>query len=105
TEYLAWAPHRPDVCERPGRRPRSYKPLERFGGMRHALVAAGIIEQTGARYAASGRVLPLFFRYDESEILNALVTVARDLGHSPRTVEYERVRQRLNKAARQTGHL
>jgi hypothetical protein len=31
TEYLAWA-RRPDVRERPGRRPRSYEPFERFGG-------------------------------------------------------------------------
>jgi hypothetical protein len=42
TEYLGWA-HRPDVRERPGRRPRSYKVFERLGGFRTALTAAGLL--------------------------------------------------------------
>jgi hypothetical protein len=38
-EYFGWA-RRPDVRDRPGQRPLSFGPLERFGGLRTALVAA-----------------------------------------------------------------
>jgi Homing endonuclease associated repeat len=104
TEYLAWA-HQPDVLERPGRRPRSYKPLERFGGMRSALAAAGVIGEGEVRYAVSGRVLPLRFAYSDSEITDALVKVADRISGSPRPADYERIREELNEALRADGEL
>lgn len=94
TEYLRWA-RRPDVRERPGRRPLSYKPFERFGGIGKALVAAGVISKNGGRYAANGRVIPSGYRYDDQDIIDALLMVARRLGRSPRPSEYERERQRI----------
>lgn len=94
TEYLRWA-RRPDVRERPGRRPCSYKPFERFGGLGPALVAAGVISENGVRYAVNGRVLPSCYRYDDQDIIDALLVVAQRLGRSPRPAEYQRERQRI----------
>jgi hypothetical protein len=94
TEYLAWA-RRPDVRQRAGRRPTSYRPLERFGGIRKALEAAGVVGEREAAYSADGRVLPLRYRYDDADIRNALVTVAQRLGRSPRPSEYQHERQRV----------
>jgi Homing endonuclease associated repeat len=102
TEYLGWA-HRPDVCERPGRRPRSYKVFERMGGLRAALAAAGLLDESEARYAANRRVLPSRYRYHDEDITKALQTVARPLGRSPRPREYEDQRHRLTQEALSRG--
>jgi len=95
TEYFQWA-RRPDVRERPGRRPLSFQPFMRFGGLRAALVAAGVIGENGARYAANGRVLPLRYRYRNDDITGALLMVAARLGRSPRPAEYQMERQRIH---------
>ena len=94
TEYLGWA-HRPDVRERPGRRPLSYGPFERFGGLRAALAAAGLLSEGEARSASNGRVLPSRYRYHDEDITNALQTVTRLVGRSPRPREYQDQRRRL----------
>jgi hypothetical protein len=96
TEYFAWA-GRPDVRERPGRRPRSYRPFERLGGIRNALEAAGIIAKGESRYSANGRVLPLRFRYSDNELADTVSAVARRLGHSPTPGEYDHERQRIHR--------
>lgn len=48
--------------ERPGRRPLSYKPFERLGGLRAALTSAGLLSESDAlslrRRVAVGRVRP-----------------------------------------------
>lgn len=102
TEYFQWA-RRPDIRERLGRRPHSFRPFERFGGLRAALVAAGVIEENGARYAANGRVLPLRYRYLDEDISSALVMVAQRLGRSPRPAEYQQERQRIADELRPKG--
>ena len=57
---------------RPGRRPRGYRPFERLGGFRAALVKAGVIEPDEARYASNGRVIPASYAYEEHEMRDAL---------------------------------
>ena len=95
-EYLQWA-KRPDVADRPGRRPLSYHPFERLHGLRNALLQAGVISANQARYAADGRLLPLRYAYSEQEMKDAILVVARRLGRSPRPMEYEHERQRIYK--------
>lgn len=104
TEYFGWA-RRPDVRDRPGRRPSSFKPFERFGNFRRALIAAGVIGENEARYSANGRILPLRFRYSDSEISSALLMVARRLGRSPRPEEYRHERQRIYDEAMAKGEI
>ena len=94
TGYLGWA-RRPDVRERSGRRPVSYKPFERFGGFRNVLVAAGLLDDEGARYAVNGRALPLRYAYTAEDISNALQLVATRLKRSPRPSDYQKERLRL----------
>ena len=104
TEYFRWA-KRPDVRERPGRRPTSFKPFERFGGLRNALIASGVLAHNGARYALNGRVLPSRYRYSDEDILEALRAIAERLGRSPHPRHYERERLRLNNEAISTGEM
>lgn len=95
--YEQWA-RSPEVMARPGRRPTSYHPFERLGGFRNALLLAGVITENEARYAADGRLLPLRYRYTETDMRDALLEVAKKLGRSPRSGEYERERQRIYQA-------
>ena len=67
-EYLQWV-IRPDVMDRPGRRPRSYHPFERFGGLRGALLTAGVISESEARYTVDGRLMPLRYAFSEHELI------------------------------------
>lgn len=94
-EYFQWVV-RPDVLERPGRRPRSYHPFERFGGLRGSLLAAGVIDQTEARHTVDGRLMPLRYAFSEQELIDALTEVAKRLGHSPRRSEYQRLRAEIH---------
>jgi hypothetical protein len=102
TAYFGWA-RRPDVRERQGRRPLSYKPFERFGGIRSALVAAGVLGENEARHAVNGRLLPLRYAYSEQDICSALQLIAKRLGRSPRASEYEKERQRARAEWRASG--
>jgi hypothetical protein len=102
TQYLQWA-RRPDVRERPGRRPMSYKVFERFGGFPDASVAAGLVPAGGARVAANGRVIPSLYRYRDEDVTNALVTVAAVLNGSPSRRQYRRQRRLMIEASRQRG--
>ncbi|MGZ4315798.1 MAG: homing endonuclease associated repeat-containing protein [Gaiellaceae bacterium] len=98
TSYLLWA-RSPEVSDRPGRRPTSYRPFERLGGFRNALSQAGVISANEARYAADGRLLPLRYAYGEQEMKDAILLAAGDLGRSPRSREYDRERLRIYGAA------
>jgi hypothetical protein len=102
TAYFGWA-RRPDVRERQGRRPLSYKPFERFGGIRSALVAAGVLGENEARHAVNGRLLPLRYAYSEQDVCSALQLIAKRLGRSPRASEYEKERQRARAEWRASG--
>lgn len=104
TEYFGWA-RRPDVRDRLGRRPSSFKPFERFGNFRGALTAAGVIGENEARYSANGRILPLRYAYSDDDIGAALLTVARRLRRSPRPAEYHRERQRIYEDALVNGEI
>jgi hypothetical protein len=94
SEYMQWA-RRPDVIARPGRRFRSYRPLERLGGFREALVKAGVIQADEARFGADGRLLPTSYAYDEAEMKTALLLVADRLGKAPQAGEYQRERDAI----------
>jgi hypothetical protein len=98
SEYFQWVV-RPHVLERPGRRPRSYHPFERFGGLRGVLLAAGVISETEARHTVDGRLMPLRYAFSEQELIDALVRVAKQLGHSPRSSEYQRLRAEIHRKA------
>jgi Homing endonuclease associated repeat len=102
TQYLQWA-RRPDVRERPGRRPLSYQVFERFGGFPEACVAAGLVPAGGARVAANGRVIPSLYRYQDEDLTNALVTVAAVVEGSPSRRQYRHQRRLMIEAGRQRG--
>jgi hypothetical protein len=102
TAYLHWA-RRPDVSDRPGRRPRSYHPFDRIGGFRVALSAAKVIDDDAARVGSDGRVLPLRYSYSEPEMKSALRCVAERIGRSPRPTDYVRERQRISEEAFAAG--
>lgn len=90
-EYLQWA-RRPDVLDRPGRRPRGLRHMMRLGGFRATLALAGVISESEARFAADGRPLPVRFSYTEEEMTQALRLVAKRLERSPRSTEYQHER-------------
>ena len=104
TGYLRWA-KRADVRRRPGRRPLAQNVFERlFGGWPATLVAAALVEPdpiggvghtrttTGGGRTVRSRS---GFAYTEEQLREALREIARRLGHSPKTQDYRRERERL----------
>ena len=82
TEYFPWA-RSPEVMARPGRRPLPYRPFERLGGFRAALVKAGVIGPDEARYASNGRVIPASYAYEEREMRDGSVVPVSRRGDGP----------------------
>lgn len=95
TEYVSWA-RRPEVRALPGRRPRGIHPFLRFEGYQACLVAAGVLGTNDVRYGSGGRVIASVFAFSAEERLEALRYIAGRLGHSPRTVEYQKERNRVH---------
>jgi hypothetical protein len=92
-EYLAWT-RRPDVRSRPGRRPRSVNPFKRlFGGFDPAKEAAFGSERPTESSQPILRARSLS-TYTDDDVHSSLRAVADELGHSPRSSEYETARQR-----------
>jgi hypothetical protein len=93
-DYLGWA-LRPDVRERPGRRPTSLGPFDRiFGGFPQARVAAGLVDgdqsdgvpfDLAIHVAANG--------ITEEEVLEHIRLVAERLGGPMSSAEYNRERR------------
>lgn len=91
SQYMQWA-GRPEVLDRPGRRPRSLRHMMRLGGFRASLAQAGVISLSEARFAADGLPLPVRYSYTEEEMTTALRLVAERLKRSPRSTEYQHER-------------
>jgi hypothetical protein len=91
-DYLAWA-RRPDVRNRPGRRPLSPTPFGRcFSSWPDVLRGAGLLEGD-ALAPKSTRLAPVSgFGYTTDDLHRALRTVADRVGGSPRTAVYQRER-------------
>ena len=66
-EYGQWA-RRPEIIDRPGRRPRGYRNFKRLGGFRKVLFKAGVISEDESRLAADGRALPVRFSYTQEAV-------------------------------------
>lgn len=89
--YRAWA-SRPDVIERPGRRPRSPNPFySKLKGWAAALEAAGVAGQ--ARHVRGGRLEPTMVRYSDVEFAAAIRLVHDRLGRAPGLREYQEQRR------------
>jgi hypothetical protein len=104
-EYMAWA-HRPDVAERPGRRPKSIHPFDRlFGGYVNALRAAGVIpgdpEHAVLSHAGIRRAE---YRISDESLKAGLVEVHERLSRSPRVAEYIRERGLIYQETLAEGH-
>lgn len=80
-ELLAWA-RDPEVAARPGRRPLSWNPFQRFGGYRAVLVRNGLIPEGAPRVDRRGRVVPMENKYTLGELRAAVSQVAELLGGS-----------------------
>ena len=76
--YHAWA-HRPDVRQRPGRRPLSQGPFWRlFGSFHHAILAAGLAEDArSALTTANGNIRSARYRVSDDQIAEALQEVTK----------------------------
>jgi len=110
--YLHWA-SRPNVASRPGRRPLSRAPFDRFGGFelcKRVMLAGtgppsaeeikqhGRGRQGGARFANRRR-----YAYTDSDLKAALIEVTEELGHAPKTIEYTTTRQMILDRAQAEG--
>lgn len=104
SEYFAWV-DRPDVQERPGRRPRSNHPFERLGGFRTVLVAAGVLDEEETRLGVDGRLLPLRYAYTRDDFIRALASFAASEGPPLRQARYTRWRETVHREARARGEL
>lgn len=103
--YLCWA-RRPDVQARPGRRPRSQGPFDRFGGYANVLIASGLITGDGAFVMpATTRVRLGQYHASEEVILAALREVADRLGRPPRSTDYQLERLKIIRESDATGQL
>ncbi|MGZ4413179.1 MAG: homing endonuclease associated repeat-containing protein [Gaiellaceae bacterium] len=93
-EYTVWA-KRPDVVERPGRRPVSLRPFARLGGWRVALVKAGVLSAESLPHPIDRRPPPRRYAYTSEEVLDGLLRVAHRLKRSPSQAEYRFERERI----------
>jgi hypothetical protein len=101
TDCLAWQ-RRPDVRERPGRRPASTWVFNRtFGGFRAARVAAGLVDGDETTAHPSELLLRTAnYRLSDRQILQDIRDVAaRTRGHLTATV-YDRERRAIYRDAR-----
>ena len=103
--YHAWA-HRPDVRQRPGRRPLSQGPFWRlFGSFHHAILAAGLAEDArSALTTANGNIRSARYRVSDDQIAEALQEVTKGLGHPPSTSEYIARREAIYEESRASGN-
>lgn len=101
-QLLMWA-RDPEVQARPGRRPLSWSPFQRFGGYRTILEKTGLGDGDVLRRDVVGRVVPLSYAYGDEELRAAPREVASRLGRTPTASEYTRERQRILEEARAAG--
>lgn len=104
TEYLAWQ-QRPDVRDRPGRRPASTWVFNRiFGGFPQARVAAGLVEgEPTAAHPSELLLRTANYRLSTEQILTDIRDVARRTrGHLTGTV-YDRERRLIYVETRAVG--
>jgi hypothetical protein len=103
-EYLAWV-RRPDVAERPGRRPKSMAAFTRLcGGFLDALRAAGLVDGDPAHGLVSATGLRRAeYRVSDEALRDGLQEVADRLGHSPRVAEYMRERTHIYEETLEEG--
>jgi hypothetical protein len=96
TMYRRWVT-RPDVRQRPGRRPLTATPFVRFfGSYMGALAAAGLTSETVQAYAGSDmRVRTTAYAYSDEEFAAALCEVRDLLGCVPRSNKYGRAREEI----------
>jgi hypothetical protein len=104
-EYCAWA-KRPDVKARLGRRPLSQGPVDRaFGGFPKARAAAFGSKATQAiRSEKTGFVRSANYIVSNDDITRAIREVGDRLGHTPRSTEYERERERVISESLEAGN-
>ena len=108
-DLLNWA-KRPDVLARPGRRPRSQSPFDKFGGFlaakAAALAGAPAPSETrdGARAARSGHLRPASgYGYTDAQLKTAVDEVVAFLGRVPRATEFTNGRRDILKAEAKRG--
>jgi hypothetical protein len=104
TDYLAWQ-RRPDVRERPGRRPASTWVFNRiFGGFPRARVAAGLVEGDATAAHPSELLLRTAnYRLSSEQILSDLREVAAR-AHGPLTATvYDRERRLIYQETKAVG--
>lgn len=96
--YISWA-RRPDVHARPGRRPMSQNPFDRYGGFLACVESAGLIKRAGSAAAepaaTPGLIRSAAYFVPDEELQAALEEVAERLGRSPRVTEYVEQRQQI----------
>lgn len=103
-QLLAWN-RTPEVMARPGRRPLSWPPFQRFGGYRTVLVRNGLIDANSPRLDGRGRVLPTSNAYDDEELRAARHMVERRLGREPHAADYRDERLKIVAEFRASGSL
>jgi HNH endonuclease len=103
-EYLAWC-HRPDVQDRPGRRPMSLYPFIRhFGSFADARVKSGLTDGApGSALPAGLRIRSSHYRVPADHAVQSLQKVIDRLGRTPTVNEYIHDREKVYWETAQTG--
>jgi hypothetical protein len=107
-DYFAWR-RRPDVEQRPGRRPRSYNPFDRvLGSFREARIAAGLVDADAAAAPAVQAVHALIrlpkWGIGEDEVLEHIRLVVERVGGPMTASRYERERRAIFAETSAKGH-
>jgi hypothetical protein len=104
TDYLAWQ-RRPDVRDRPGRRPASTWTFNRiFGGFPPARVAAGLVEGEPTAAHPSDLILRTAnYRLSRNQILSDMREVAQRVGVHVTATVYDRERRLIYQETKAQG--
>lgn len=104
TEYRRWASSE-EVLRRPGRRPRSQYVFVRLAGSwQKALEASGLLgQEASGPVQHTGAYRPAAYRFTPDQIREALREVAGRLERSPRSTEYTRERDILQREEERAG--
>jgi hypothetical protein len=104
TEYRRWA-NTEEVLARQGRRPRSQYAFVRLAGSwQKALEASGLLGmESSGPVQHTGSYRPAAYRFTPEQLRAALREVADRLGHSPRSTEYTRMRDILQREEERAG--
>ena len=94
SDYMGWV-QRPDVRARPGRRPASVQPFNRFGGWDAAKRAALLGEDPPCGLSKTVVTPTKGFRYSDEEIAEAIQRVGDRVARVPRLADYKRHREAI----------